>query len=241
MVSPHVEIAIRAVGAFILVLLLTRLVGKEQMGQLSVSDFVNAIVIGSIAANMATDHKENVIYYIIGIVVIGGLTYLINYIALKSRSARKILEGEPTVVIHNGKMLEKNMGKMRYSVDHVTMQLREKNVFNIADVEFAVVEPNGELSVLLKSQKQPLTPQDMQIATSYQGIPSELVVDGEIIYQNLHQNRLSKAWLMAELKKQGINDVKDVMYASLDNAGNLYIDKHQDNLTYIHDITDKMK
>lgn len=239
--SPHVEIAIRAVGAFILVLLLTRLVGKEQMGQLSVSDFVNAIVIGSIAANMATDHKENVIYYIIGIVVIGGLTYLINYIALKSRSARKILEGEPTVVIHNGKMLEKNMGKMRYSVDHVTMQLREKNVFNIADVEFAVVEPNGELSVLLKSQKQPLTPQDMQIATSYQGIPSELVVDGEIIYQNLHQNRLSKAWLMAELKKQGINDVKDVMYASLDNAGNLYIDKHQDNLTYIHDITDKMK
>ncbi|MEG6615153.1 DUF421 domain-containing protein [Peptococcaceae bacterium 1198_IL3148] len=239
--NPHFEIAIRAVGAFFAVLIITRVLGKEQMGQLAVSDFVNAIAIGSIAANMATDHKENVSYYIIGIIIFGGLTYAINYVALKSRTARKILEGEPTVVIHNGKLLEKNMAKMRYSVDHVTMQLREKNVFNIADVEFAVAEPHGELSVLLKSDKQPLTPRDVNIATDYQGVPSELIVDGKIIYQNLQQNNLSKDWLLTELNKQGVSNVKDVVFASLDSAGNLYVDKYQDQLTYVQDISDKIK
>lgn len=126
--TPHLEITLRAVGAFLGVLLLTRLIGKEQLGQLTVGDFVNAIAIGSIAAAMATDHKENVSYYIIGIAVFAGLTILTNYVSLKSRTARKILEGEPVVVIHNGKILEKNMSKQRYSIDSLNMQLREKNV-----------------------------------------------------------------------------------------------------------------
>ncbi|PHJ39710.1 hypothetical protein P378_01720 [Desulforamulus profundi] len=124
--NPYLEIALRAVAAFLGVILVTRVVGKQQLGELTVSDFVNAIAIGSIAAAMATDHKENVIYYIIGITIFGGLTYLTNFAGLKSRAARKLLEGEPTVVIHNGKILEKNMSKERYNMDNLTMQLREK-------------------------------------------------------------------------------------------------------------------
>lgn len=239
--SPHVEIGLRAAAAFFLVMFLTRLIGKGQMGQLTVSDFVNAIAIGSIGANMATDHKENVIYYVIGIIVFGGLTYLSNYIALKSRPVRELLEGEPTVVIQNGKLLENNMRKMRYSVDNLLMQLREKDIFNIAQVEFAVAEPNGKLSVLPKSQHRPATPHDLQLPTKYQGMTSEIIMDGKIIRQNLQQNNLSEEWLMQELTKQNVADPKQVILATLDTDGNLYVDKYENSLPYQQDITDKEK
>ncbi|WP_031514064.1 YetF domain-containing protein [Desulfofalx alkaliphila] len=243
--NPHIDIALRSLLAFTAILILTRLVGKQQVGQLTVSDFVNAIVIGSIGANMATDHKENVIYYIIGIVIIAGLTMVTNYTALKSRAARKIIEGEPVVVIHNGKIMEKNIKTERYSIDNLLMQLREKNVFNISDVEFAIAEPNGELSVLLKSDKQPLTPRDINLSTQYQGLLTEMIMDGQVIYQNLEQNNLSLDWLLSELKKKGIDSPKEVAFAGLDTSGNLYVDKYRDQLKrelgHVQDITDKEK
>jgi uncharacterized membrane protein YcaP (DUF421 family) len=208
---------------------------------LTVSDFVNAIVIGSIGAAMVVELQESVSYYALGLVTFGALTWVSEFIAMKNRPARKLLEGDPTVVVHNGKILEKNMTGLNYHVDDLTMQLREKEVFNIADVEFAVAEPNGELSVLLKSQKLPLTPHDMGVPTSYQGIPSELVVDGEIIKQNLQQNNLDEAWLMRELAKKGAHDVQKVTLASLDSQGNLYVDTIEDATDYTTDMTDKLR
>lgn len=238
--NPFLEILLRGLGAFLMVLMTTRIVGKTQVGQLTVSDFINAIVIGSIAAAMVTDLKENVSYYIFGLALFGLLTVGAEYLALKFRPARKLIEGEPTIVIHNGKILEDNMKKLIYHVDDLMMQLREKNVFNIADVEYAIAEPNGALSVLLKSQKRPLTPQDMQIPTKYEGVPSELIVDGVVIQQNLKQNNLTEEWLYRELEKQGVKSVKEVAYASLDTEGKLYVDKKQDTLGHVTDITDQL-
>lgn len=238
--NPFLEILLRGLGAFIMVLIITRIVGKTQVGQLTVSDFINAIVIGSIAAAMVTDIKENAWYYTFGLALFGLLTVGAEYLAVKSRPARKLIEGEPTIVIHNGKILEGNMKKLIYHMDDLMMQLREKNVFNIADVEYAIAEPNGALSVLLKSQKRPLTPQDLQVPTKYEGVPSELVVDGVVIQQNLKQNNLTEEWLYRELEKQGIKSVKEVAYASLDTDGNLYVDKKQDVLGHVTDITDRL-
>lgn len=228
--NPFLEIALRTIGSFLILLVLTRLIGKQQLGELNASDFINAIVIGSIGASMATDHKENVSYYIVGIVIFGGLTFFTNYTALKYRPFRKLVEGQPLIVIHNGKVLEKNMSQERYSMDNLVMQLREKNVFDIADVEFAVLESNGELSVLLKSNKQPLTASDLNVPTQYKGFPSKLIIDGNVIQQGLKQNNLTEQWLMDELKKHGIGKIDEVNYASLDAAGNLYIDKRRDEL-----------
>lgn len=238
--NPFLEILIRAVGAFIIILLITRLVGKTQMGQLTVSDYINAIVLGSIGGAMVTDLKENGWYYVFGLLVFGLLTLGVEYLTMKCRPARKLIEGEPTIVIHNGKILEDNMRKLIYHIDDLTMQLREKGVFNIEDVEFAVVEPNGKLNVLLKTQRQPLTPQDLQLPTKYQGIPSEMIIDGVIIQQNLKQNNLTEEWLYQELEKQGIKSVSEVIYASLDTEGKLYVDKKQDTMDHVTDITDKL-
>jgi len=214
--NPYLAVIIRAIGAFLGVVLITRLIGKSEIKQLTISDYVNGIVIGSIAATLVTDLKTNPWYYVVGLLAFAGMTILVQYLGLKYRPARKLVGDEPTIVIHNGKILEQNMAVMRYNMDDLAMQLREKGAFNIADVEFAVVEPDGELSVLFKSQKQPLTPEDLGIPTKYEGIPSELVIDGEIIHQNLKQNNLEEEWLLRELEKQGITSLQEVGYASLD-------------------------
>lgn len=229
------EIFLRGTSAFLAVILITRVVGKSQMGQLTVTDFVNGIVVGSLAAAMIVDLRTPALYYVFSLILIAALTIGVECLTLRNRIIRKIFEDEPTIVIHNGKVLEDKMARMRYHMDDLMMLLREKNVFNIADVEFAVAEPNGELSVLLKSQKRPVTPEDLQIPTKYEGMSTELVMDGVVIKQNLVQNGLTEEWLFGELEKRGITKIENVTLATLDTQGNLYVDLRRD---VIEDYTD---
>ena len=134
------------------------------------------------------------------------------------------------MVIQNGKILAKNMARCRYNIDDLLLQLRTQGVFNVADVEFAVLESNGSLSVLPKSHKKPVTREDLNVPSGYEGLCSELIVDGEVIYQNLQQNNLDEAWLIHELERQGVHSPKEIMLASLDTGGNLYVDKKVDGL-----------
>lgn len=238
--NPYLEILLRAAGAFAAVIFLTRLVGKSQVGGLTITDWVNGIVVGSIAAGLVTQVNAPAGYYVFGLFLFMVLTMVSQWAGMKYRPLHKILDDDPTVVVHNGKIMEKNMKKMRYTVDDLTSQLRQKNAHNISDVEYAIAEPNGQLSVLLKSQAAPLTPRDMGLPTSYRGVPAELVVDGVIIQQNLKQNNLEEDWLLGELQKQGIQSLKEVFYASLDTDGSLYVDKKRDDLDQVLDMTDKL-
>jgi uncharacterized membrane protein YcaP (DUF421 family) len=233
------EVFLQTFLAFFAILIFARILNKQQMAQLTFYDYVNGITFGSIAAMLASDVEQRTWQHLLGLALFAALTYLMSYISLKSRPLRKLLQGEPTILIHNGKILEGNMADLRYNLDDLTSQLREKDCFNIADVEFAIAEPNGSLTVLLKTQKQPVTPVDLNIPTSYCGISTELIMDGKIIYPNLDQENVDIKWLENELNKQGIYSVSEVMYASLDTAGNLYIDKKIDQLENIIDITDK--
>lgn len=118
------------------------------------------------------------------------------------------------------------------------MQLREKGVFNLDEVEFALLEPHGKLSVLKKSQYLPLTPKDIGINTGYKGLSSELIKDGIIITQNLEQNRLSLEWLYNELASRGIKKVEDVFLANLSTNGTLYVDLRSDDPNYVQKVED---
>lgn len=238
--NPYLEISMRAVGAFAAVIFITKMIGKHEVGGLTITDFVTGIVIGSIAASLVFELNEPPGYYLFGLFVFMAITMTSQWAGMRYRPLHKLLNDEPTVVVHNGKILESNMRRMRYTADDLTSQLRQQGTFSIADVEYAIVEPNGELSVLVKSQVAPLTPQDLQLPTPYEGVPSELVVDGVIIQQNLAQNNLDEKWLLEELKKQGIGSLQEVFYASLDTDGNLYVDKQQDDLDYVQDVTDKL-
>jgi uncharacterized membrane protein YcaP (DUF421 family) len=228
--SIYFNVALRTILAFFAILLVTRILDKEQMGELTFYEYVTGITIGSLAADVATITIISPWVILTALVMFAALTFLMGYVSLKSRVARKLLEGEPTIVLQNGKILAKNMARCRYNIDDLLLQLRTQGVFNVADVEFAVLESNGQLSVLRKSYKQPVTREDLKIPSSYEGLSSEMIVDGEIVYQNLQQNNLDEAWLIQELERLGIHSPREIMLASLDTGGNLYVDKKMDGL-----------
>lgn len=233
------EVFLQTLLAFAAILFYTRILGKEQVGQLTYFEYVTGITFGSIAAVLATDiGTQRSVLHFSGLTFFAALTFVVEYISLKSRLARKVLSGEPTILVHNGKILEDNFRKMRYNIDELNMQLRGKGIFNLQDVEYAILEPNGMLSVLPKSQKRNVTPEDLKIPTSYEGLQTELVVDGEIIFQNLRQLNLDENWLFKKLADYGVRDINDVSFAALDTKGQLYVDLKKDDLTTPVDISD---
>lgn len=223
-------VLVRSVVTFFVLLVYARLLGKQQISELTFFDYVNGITIGSIAATMSTDITSTAFHGFIGLTVWAGLTLLLHVGGIRVRLFDKIVEGEPTVVIQNGKILEATMRKLRYPYTDLMQQLRQANAWDIGDVEFAVYEPSGKLSVLLKSQKQPVTPEDLGLTTEYKGLATELISDGQIIEQNLIQLGKDQAWLMSELAQQGIHQLEEVAFAVLNTKGELYVDRYHDQV-----------
>lgn len=231
------EVFIQTILAFFSIFIYARVLGKQLVSQLTFFEYVTGITFGSIAATIATDVNQRTMTHFVGLTVFALLAYMMQVISLKSRPARKVIEGEPVVVIQNGKILEEKMRVMHYNLDELTMQLRTKGYFNVTDVEYAIMEPNGELSILAKSQKRPVTPADLEVPTKYEGVEIELVMDGEIIYQNLDQENLNVDWLKDQLRQHGVTDLSDVVYAGLDTQGQLFLDTKTDNTKQIN-VTD---
>lgn len=229
---------VRAVIGFFSLLIFTRLLGKEQISQLTFFDYVLGITIGSIAASLTTDLSSRAWPHWVGLLTWAVLGYLMEIVTLKWRYAAKYLEGEATIVIMNGKIMEKALRKMKFRASDILELLRNKGVFDVNQVEFALMEPNGQLSVLKKAEYQPLTPKDMNILVSPSGISTELVYDGIIIEENLRQLNKDKKWLMSQLKKQGISDVAEAFLVTLNPQGSLYVDKYEDHISKVTDIGD---
>jgi uncharacterized membrane protein YcaP (DUF421 family) len=226
----YVEVILRTFGAFFMLLITTRILGKQALTQMTYFDFVVTITMGAIAANLAFNTYVKVHHLFLSFCILVGITFLSAYISLKSKKARKFFAGDPTIVIQNGKILEHNMRKMRYTLDYLNQELREKNVFDIEEVLFAILEINGTLTVLKKPQYRTVTRKDLWIATTpEQRLSVELIMDGKIMNRNLQENRITHSWLEDELKKRNLH-VHDVTYAVLGANGLLYIDTYDDHL-----------
>lgn len=168
----------KSLTVFFMLVILTRLIGRKLLSQMSFFDYVVGIIIGTIIGTIAGAYvvqsvKEE--WVLLSPVILTLLSIIFGYVNLKSQRLRKFTEGEPVVIFQNGKILEKNMKKLRYHLGDMEVQLRNKGIFNLADVEFAILEPHGQLSVLKKSQKQPVTPHDLGINTGYVGVASEII------------------------------------------------------------------
>lgn len=220
----------RVAVTFTVLLILTRLTGKKQLSQSTFFDFITAIAIGDIAGEKVADPEHPLLPWVLGTALWFGLAVVLDLIVLRSRRIGKLVEGEPTVLIENGRILEKNLYRNFLRVDDLMARLREKGHFNPADVEYAVFETDGEISVLPKSQVRPVQPRDLKVPTEYEGMPRELIVDQEIIRANLQTVGLSEGWLFGELAKQGYAGPEEVLYASIDTQGKLYVDGYQDQL-----------
>jgi len=224
------EMILRTTLSFAVLLLLARLLGKKQLSQLTFFNYITGITIGSIAADIAGETETPFTNGLISLIWWSFLTGLVGYIGIKSSKARIVLDGEPTIVIKEGKILEKAMQSIRLNIDDLSMMLREQGVFSTQDVDYAVLEPNGKLSILKKVKQQPATKQDLKVSTPIpKYFPSEIISDGKFISKNLEELNLTKESILQQLQKQGIHSVEEVFYAEIQNDGSLYIDLKKDN------------
>lgn len=218
---------IRSTFSFFTLFVLTRVMGRRQISQLNFFDYVNGITIGSIAATLAIDISRESLPTFIGLLAYTFWVLFLNLLEEKNRTLRRIINGKSVIVIQNGKILENNLREYGYTIDDLKMILRTQGAFNLADVEYAILEANGRISTLLKSQVRPATPKDFGIDTEYQGIPIDLISDGKIIADNLNLVGLTEDWLRGKLSELRLKP-EDVFYAELDTSGKLYVDAYRD-------------
>lgn len=231
-------VIVRSIIAFFSLLIFAKILGKQQISQLSFFDYVLGITLGNIAGSLATDLSSRSWPHFLSLFTWAALGYTMEYITLKWRYAAKYIDGEPAIIIMNGKIMESVLRKMKYKVSDIMGLLRNKDIFDLSQVDFAIIESNGQLSVLKKAEYEPLTAKDMNISKSPTGISTELIYDGILIEQNLKQLNKSKKWIMNQLKIQGIKHVSEVFLATLTPSGSLYVDKYKDHIKKITDISD---
>lgn len=214
----------RTVLVYFLVLVIIRLMGKRELGQLSPFDFVVAIIIAELATIPMEATGIPVWRSIIPLLTLGLLEILMSYATLFSRTLRCIVCGSPQVIIKDNRLLRNEMRKARYNIDDLLGQLREKGIVEVSDVESAILETSGKLSVILKSQHRTVTPADLGISTPYEGLPTVLVMDGTVMKQNLKEINLDENWLVGMLKEHG-QSPKKVLLATLGTDGRLFINE----------------
>ncbi|GAA0344868.1 DUF421 domain-containing protein [Oceanobacillus oncorhynchi subsp. oncorhynchi] len=229
--SEIVLVLIRSIAAFFLLFLMARMMGKKQISQLTFFDYCVGITIGSIAATLSVDQNVKIINGLVSLTIWGFFPIILAYLGMKSIIFSKITDGKATILIRNGEVLDKNMKKSLITINELLMLLREKGTFKVSDVEMAVLETNGELSVMLKTNQQPVTPQTLGVPLEQEHGPAILIMDGKIMKKSLENLGYSKEWLIGEVQKQGAEEVRDVFLAQIDSRGSLYVDLYEDQYT----------
>lgn len=224
------EMIVRTTVTFSVLLLLARILGKEQLSQLTFFNYITGITIGSIAGEIAAHDDTHYLNAITSLIWWSLLTILVSYISIKSNRAKALLDDKPMILIKNGKILEENLKKSRLPIGDLNMLLRIQGIFSVKDVHFAVLETNGELSVFKKVAQQSATKQDVKaqiIVPKY--MPATIIADGKIIEKNLPDQGLTEEWVIKQLKSHGVNSVQQVFYAEIESDGTIYMDLREDN------------
>ncbi|KON88513.1 membrane protein [Sporosarcina globispora] len=208
---------------------ITKLIGKKQISELSFFEYVSGITIGSIAAEIIMGLDNHWASGILSILIFGLVTLFADILSLKSKSFRDFFEGKGTIFIKDGKILEDNLKKERYSIDDLSSLLRQKNVFKAADVEFAVLEPRGDLSIMLKKENQPLTPKDLKLNLPQEKEPQTVIMDGIILNDPLAESGKTRKWLNMEIEKLGLT-IDNIFLGQIDSYGELTVDIFDDLL-----------
>ena len=219
-----IEMLIRTTITFFGLRVLARILGKKQLGQLTFFHYITGITFGSIASEIASQHETPFLDGMISLIWWSLLTMLMSVITIKSKKVRVLVDDKPTIVIKNGLILEGGLKKARLHADELTMMLREQSVFSVSEVDVAIFETTGNLSILKKVAEQPATKLDVKADVSPPTyLPTELISDGQIIIENLLELDLTEDWLMKKLRKQNIKDAQDVFYAMVNDDGSLYV------------------
>lgn len=206
---------VRTLILYTVIVVLLRLMGKRQIGQLQPSELVVALVIADLAAVPMSEVGIPLINGIIPIVTLFIMEELLSYICLKSEKARGIISGKPSIFIEKGRIIEEELRRARYNLNELLEQLRLKNFTDIESIDYAILETSGQLSVIQKAEEKPVTRKDMNIVPQPQVFPVTIIIDGKVNIDNLCKSGLNENWLTAQLNSMSIKSAKDVFLAYL--------------------------
>ncbi|WP_100011326.1 DUF421 domain-containing protein [Lentibacillus sediminis] len=225
------ELLLRITLGFFVLFTLTRIMGSKEISQMTFFNFVSAIAIGSISASLVIFSDVSIRNGLIALVGWAIFTLLLGYGDIKSHRLRKITTGDPQIVIREGRIAEDTLRKTRLDLEELNAMLREKDVFSIKDVDYAIFETNGKLSVLKNELAQPLTKKSSGNVTQAKifPIPTALILDGKIHHTNLAKLNLGESWLNQQLQHAGITSVVEVFYAEVQQDGTLHIDQKEND------------
>ncbi len=224
-----IVVIIRCFSILAILFFITKLLGKRQISQLSFFEYIAGMTMGDIAAEVSTGLEQNYIHGVLSIAVFSMIPFLAGLLALKSKKMRDFFEGKATIVIKDGKILEDNLKKEKYTSDELLELLRKKDVFRVADVEFAVLEAAGELNVLLKKENQPITPSLLGLQIAQEKETHTVIMDGKILDEPLTASGHNRNWLITELKKMGVA-LDNVFVGQVDTYGQFTADLYDDKL-----------
>lgn len=220
----YLNIALSAVFSFIVMFLITKIMGVRQMSQLSMFDYINGITIGSIAADLAlATNMEDRLEIFIAVIIYGAAALLLSYMTDKSINARRFINGQPILLVEHGRFYDKNFKRVKMDINEFLIQCRNYGYFDVSQIDTAIMEPNGKLSILPVSASKPVTPEEMNITVQQEVLAGNVIIDGKIMEKNLKALGHDEKWLRDQLAAGGFNKPEDVFLATCTANGTLCV------------------
>lgn len=215
--SNFLNICFRTILVLIILFFITKMMGKKQISELNFFDYVVGITIGSIAADISLDIEKNMIAGIAALFIYGFISYIISFVSIKSILARRFFIGVPTVLVEKGKIIESGLKKSKIDVNDLLMEARENGYFNLDEIDYALMEVNGNISFLPKEKEKPVTKKDIKIKCSNEGLTVNAIIDSKYMANNMKAINKDKEWLDHELKVNGYDNYDNILLATIDN------------------------
>lgn len=226
------DVIARCLVSLITLFLVTKMIGKKQVSQFSLFDYVIGISIGNFAAEMAINLDSSYLHGTVAVIVFGLVAYLVSIVTMKSLKIRKIIIGDPNILIKDGKILYSSLKKSKFDINDLLEEARINGYFDISDIDYALMEANGKISFLPKPESQNPTNKDLKVKVNKKGLCINLIIDGQIIDKALKDADKEKKWLIKQLKIKGYK-LEEVMLATLDQKENLKVyGKNVNDKTY---------
>lgn len=217
------KVTLSAVLSVVVLFVITKIIGKRQISQMSMFDYIIGISIGSIAAELATSIEDDFKKPLLAMIIYGVFAVVISIISDKSIKFRTFFSGRSVILFCENKFYFDNMKKSRIDINEFLIQMRNQGYFSMEDVYCAIIEPNGKISIIPRSCAKPLTPKDMNLNPTQDKLLLHIISDGQIMQTELKRSGKDEKWLESQLKNHGVKDIKNIFLATLDDSNNLYI------------------
>lgn len=225
MCKEIIGVVMRTILVLIVLFAIAKIIGKKQISQLNLFDYIMGITIGSIAADISLDINKNLIAGLTSLFIYVIVSLLISFITMKSIILRRFLNGVPTILVEKGNIIESGLRKTKIDVNALLEEARNSGYFDLDEIEYALMEANGKISFLPKEKHKPVTKKDIVKVVDNSFLVANVIIDEKILEENLRQMKKNKKWLMKQLKIYGFNDSKGIILATLDNNEKLKIYK----------------